>query len=191
MRRYAAFVFAGLLGGCALLGFGDGAPAPAPPPTPRAAWVVDWEGKPIGQATFIEGSGGVLIHLDFSERTLPPGWHGLHIHQSGRCGDAPQGFQEAGAHARHGAGAQHGLLNPAGPEAGDLPNLFAPATGAFGAEFFATGVTLMEHPADGRLSLLDSDGAALVIHAGVDDHRTQPIGGAGARIACAALTATP
>jgi Cu-Zn family superoxide dismutase len=32
--------------------------------------------------------------------------------------------------------------------------------------------------------LLDEDGSAVVIHADPDDHRTQPIGGSGARVGC-------
>jgi Cu-Zn family superoxide dismutase len=35
--------------------------------------------------------------------------------------------------------------------------------------------------------LIDQDGAAIVVHASPDDHETQPIGGAGARVACAAF----
>jgi len=31
---------------------------------------------------------------------------------------------------------------------------------------------------------MDKDGSALVIHANPDDYKTQPIGGAGARIVC-------
>jgi Cu-Zn family superoxide dismutase len=42
-----------------------------------------------------------------------------------------------------------------------------------------------------REPLLDGDGSALLIHAAPDDHTSQPIGGAGARIACAALTRLP
>jgi Cu-Zn family superoxide dismutase len=34
---------------------------------------------------------------------------------------------------------------------------------------------------------MDADGAALVIHANPDDYRSQPIGGAGDRVACAVI----
>jgi Cu-Zn family superoxide dismutase len=86
------------------------------------------------------------------------------------------------------------LLSADGPEAGDLPNLHASPTGAFGAEIFSPWITLAADPVGPRPQrqpLLDADGTALVIHAGADDHLTQPIGGAGARIACAALTPLP
>ena len=53
------------------------------------------------------------------------------------------------------------------------------------AEVFAPNLSLGE--AVGRLNLLDADGSALVIHASPDDHVSQPIGGAGARIACAPI----
>ncbi|MDX1661326.1 MAG: superoxide dismutase family protein, partial [Gemmatimonadota bacterium] len=35
--------------------------------------------------------------------------------------------------------------------------------------------------------LRDDDGAAVVIHAGADDYRTDPAGAAGDRIACGAI----
>ena len=77
-----------------------------------------------------------------NDRGLPPGWHGAHIHGVGDCSDFAAGFQAAGAHAGRHDDVQHGLLNPSGPEAGDLPNLAAPIAGPFGAEFFSTRLTL-------------------------------------------------
>jgi len=36
-------------------------------------------------------------------------------------------------------------------------------------------------------ALMDADGSSVVIHAAADDYNTQPIGGAGARVACAVI----
>jgi Cu-Zn family superoxide dismutase len=35
--------------------------------------------------------------------------------------------------------------------------------------------------------LLDADGAALVVHEGADDHKSDPAGNAGKRIACGVI----
>ena len=52
------------------------------------------------------------------------------------------------------------------------------------AEFFTTLVSVVggDMPA-----LLDEDGSAVIIHEHPDDHLTQPIGGAGGRIACGVI----
>jgi Cu-Zn family superoxide dismutase len=50
------------------------------------------------------------------------------------------------------------------------------------AELYSPRVSLKG--AGGRPSLLDADGSAIVVHANPDDHNSQPIGGAGARVAC-------
>ena len=36
--------------------------------------------------------------------------------------------------------------------------------------------------------LMDDDGSAIVVHENPDDHVTQPIGGAGGRVACGVLS---
>ena len=69
--------------------------------------------------------------------------------------------------------------NPAGPHAGDLPNVEVAANGVLSATVTVAGASMA--------SLLDTDGAALVIHAQADDYVTDPSGNSGARIACAVI----
>lgn len=128
-------------------------------------------GSEAGRATVTEVAGGVRVTLD--ARGLPPGTHGAHLHAIGLC-DAP-GFAGAGPHwnptERH-----HGAMNPQGPHGGDLPNLIVGSDGRG-----TLGVTL---PGATVAALLDSDGAAMVVHAGADDLMTDPAGNSGGRIAC-------
>lgn len=188
--RVATSLAALLLAGCVSIKTNE-----ARTPSPSVAMgraaeapIVNTGGARIGMARFREGPWGVVIRLEFTARSLTPGWHGLHLHQNGDCADFAAGFQASGAHVGHApSGAQHGLLNVAGPEAGDLANIFAPDAGAFGAELYTSNVTLAPTAQDGRMPLLTAKGAALVVHASTDDHTSQPIGGAGARVACAAI----
>jgi Cu-Zn family superoxide dismutase len=73
----------------------------------------------------------------------------------------------------------HGTLNPQGPHMGDMPNINVASDGSATVSVMTPGGTLR-----GTGGLLDSDGAAVVIHAQVDDYRTDPSGNSGARIAC-------
>ncbi|MEZ5958355.1 MAG: superoxide dismutase family protein [Hyphomonadaceae bacterium] len=188
MRPLAALVFAALLAACSST---PDSVQLAQDMRPRTIWVVGADGQAVGQATFTETPTGVLIRMEFLERRLPPGWHGLHLHARGDCSDFGAGFQASGAHITLNHRVQHGLMNRRGPESGDLPNIFAAPNAVFGAEVFSPYVTLHNARIGNRLPLLDSDGAALLIHAGPDDHQAQPIGNAGPRIACAALTPLP
>jgi Cu-Zn family superoxide dismutase len=134
--------------------------------------------QPIGDAVLRETPHGVLITLAL--RDLPQGEHGFHIHETGKC-EPP--FESAGGHFNP-ASKKHGFEVAAGAHAGDLPNLIVPDSGRVKLETIAGGVTLAEgKPA----SLLDGDGAALVVHAGPDDYTTDPAGNSGARIACAVV----
>lgn len=139
-----------------------------------SADILGADGSPIGAAVFTEGSNGILLRVEIMSGGLTPGWHGLHLHQVGDCSDHGT-FKLSGGHVGKVEGG-HGLLNPTGPEGGDIPNIWAGADGSAGYEAF-TRLTKMS-------SLLDSDGSALLIHTAEDDHISQPIGGAGARVAC-------
>jgi Cu-Zn family superoxide dismutase len=77
------------------------------------------------------------------------------------------------------------LLNPDANDSGDLPNIYANADGSATVELYSTLVSL--NGGGDRPALLDSDGSALVIHAQPDDYKSQPIGGAGDRVACAEI----
>lgn len=140
-------------------------------------------GERVGRAVLTQGPTGLLIRVEATG--LTPGWHGIHIHATGQC-DAP--FTSAGAHINHADhAAPHGLLNAGGPDDGDLPNVFADSQGRVNAEVFTTRARIAA-TGPGQW-LWDSDGSALVIHANADDHTAQPIGGAGARVACGVMAA--
>ena len=138
----------------------------------------DRDGKEAGTATLTEGAGEVKITLDLTG--LPQGIHAFHIHETGTC-EGPD-FKSAGGHFNP-YGKKHGVKNPAGSHAGDLPNVTIGLDGTGRAEAAAKGVTLGE----GDNSLFHSGGTALVIHAGPDDEMTDPAGNAGARIACGVI----
>lgn len=146
------------------------------------AVLINAQGANIGRVDLRQGPTGLLIKVEASG--LTPGWHGIHIHATAAC-EAP--FTSSGAHINHAEPkASHGLLNAAGPDDGDLPNVFAGADGKVNAELFTTRARISaEGPGQW---LWDQDGSAIIIHANADDHSSQPIGGAGDRVACAALT---
>jgi len=139
-------------------------------------------GASVGTATLTEAATGVLARIE--AKGLPPGWHGLHFHETGDCSKAD--FTSAGGHVHGQATKVHGLLNPDLNEAGDLPNLYVAADGTATVDLLSTFVSLKG--GGGRQALADKDGSALVIHANPDDYKTQPIGGAGARIACGVIS---
>ena len=135
-----------------------------------------------GTVSLTEAPHGVLVRIEANG--LTPGWHAVHFHSVANCGDV--GFKAAAGHVHAtGAASVHGLLNAGETDVGDLPNIFAATDGSAHAEIFAPSVTLGSGA--GRMNLLDTDGSAIVIHASPDDHSSQPIGGAGARVACAVI----
>lgn len=178
----AAALAVAALAACASMN-SDGGGARATPGDFGEATLVNAEGQRIGRAQFRQGTTGLLIRIEATG--LTPGWHGVHIHATGQCA-AP--FTSAGAHVNHGEpAAPHGLLNPEGPDDGDLPNIHAAADGSVNAEVFTTRARIAnEGPGQW---LWDADGSALIIHANPDDHSSQPIGGAGARVACGVMAA--
>lgn len=142
----------------------------------------DATGRDLGTVRVLLTSTGARLTGALSG--LPPGEHGFHLHQVGRC-DRTEAtpFTSAGGHYNP-AGRQHGALNPAGPHAGDLSNITAGADGRVAFPDSGLVVTMAGAARDG---LLDADGASLLVHATADDYRSDPAGQSGARIACGVL----
>ena len=126
---------------------------------------------------------GSLVQVVFNLQGVPPGTHGVHVHNVGRC-DAPE-FTSAGGHFDPGpaGNADPDLNHPF--HSGDLPNIVANATGAVTATSYTTRFNL-----GGPLSPFDADGAALIIHQNPDTYQTgtkgQGVGG-GTPIACGVI----
>ena len=156
----------------------------APPQAPAGAdsataTVRNAEGRELGTLTLREAGNGLAVSGRLAG--LSPGDHAVHLHMTGAC-NAPS-FDSAGSHWNPGE-RQHGSANPQGPHAGDLPNLTVGADSSGMVDGTTAAGTLR-----GELPLLDADGAAVIVHAGKDDYRSQPSGNAGSPIACGVVEA--
>jgi len=129
------------------------------------------QGQSVGTATLSPAKdGGVSVALDL--KNLTPGRHALHFHQTASC-EGPA-FTSAGGHYNP-ENKKHGLQNPEGPHAGDMNNFTVLKDGT------ARTTVVAPHMKMGVA-------AALVVHAGVDDLKTDPAGNAGDRVACGVVS---
>jgi Cu-Zn family superoxide dismutase len=171
--RFAAFVAS------ALLAIPIGSSAAETPEAPLGpivgrAQLRNAAGEAVGTAAVRDTPNGVLLSLEL--KAVGPGTHGLHIHTTGVC-TAPN-FESSGAHLNP-ANRMHGFRNPAGPHAGDLPNVHVDASKSLTTEFFAPQLKVAQ--------IFDADGSALVIHGMPDDYLSDPAGHAGDRLACGVI----
>ena len=149
-------------------------------PEPSAGVTLrDAEGRIVGGGVLLEESDGVRVLIDL--KGFKPGVKAIHIHAVGRCD--PPSFESAGPHFNP-KNAQHGLVNPKGPHAGDLPNITVEANGQGHLEYTNSRVSVESGPG----YLLGSNGTSMVVHEGPDDLLTDPAGNSGARVACGVIT---
>jgi len=134
-------------------------------------------GQPAGTARLL--SDGEQLSLAVTVNGMAPGAHGFHLHTTGTC-RAPD-FTSAGGHLNP-YNRTHGTQSPGGSHLGDMLNLQVNASGSA-----STTVDVSDTPASALEEIFDTDGTAVVVHAGADDYRTDPSGDAGSRIACGVL----
>jgi len=148
----------------------------------------DTQGNTIGVVSLVEVEDGVQINTQIEgfDMAVTEGQrdeHGFHIHETGNC--QADDYSSAGGHFNP-TKAGHGLLDPDGPHAGDLPNLWVEADGSADYRLTTDLITLQA----GDRSVFDEDSSAFIIHEGTDDYHTDPSGASGSRLACGVIRLT-
>ena len=148
------------------------------------ALMQDASGGDVGQVTITQRDDGKVVVLA-QVTNLSPGFHGFHIDETGVCDASTKPpFTSAGNH--------FSLMTTAHDDhSGDLPVLLITTDGS--------GELMVVTDRFKLASLLDEDGSAVVIDAGVDnfanipdrygqpDDETLSTGDAGSRIACGVI----
>jgi Cu-Zn family superoxide dismutase len=145
------------------------------------------DGTPAGRVTFTEAGGRVMVEARLTN--LPPGFHGFHIHATGKCERGTPPFTSAGGHMTLGDQA-----HPA--HAGDQPVVLVMSDRSAEIRFTTDRYRLAD--------LQVAEGRAVVVHALPDNYANVPTryvrqpdattaatGDAGDRVACGVVGGGP
>ncbi|MBI3376355.1 MAG: superoxide dismutase family protein [Betaproteobacteria bacterium] len=172
MRKvFLALAIAVALSGCAGTGTGEG---------PRAtAQLQPTKGNSTsGIVEFVQV--GSKVRVSANVTGLKPGQeHGFHVHESGDCSSG-DGMSAKGHFNPHGK--PHGHGGTTERHAGDMPNLKADANGNASTSVELDVIAVAAGPA----SVV---GRGVIVHVQPDDYKSQPVGNAGARMACGVVRA--
>jgi Cu-Zn family superoxide dismutase len=170
----------------AAAGAAAAASAAAGPPGPSARAVLEPAKETpgfSGRVVFTQLAGGQVRVVADVAGVAPPGNHGFHVHENGKCErdttGAGKDFTSAGGHFNPG-GAAHACPDAASRHAGDLGNIAIQADGTGHLDVTTSGLSLA-----GATAVV---GRAVILHAAADDCATQPTGNAGGRLACGVVT---
>jgi Cu/Zn superoxide dismutase len=164
----------------------------ATPPSQTKARLRNQAGVDVGAVTFTQVGGRVRASIVVTGLAPASEFHGFHIHTNGACtGDF---VTSAGGHWNP-TGATHG------DHQGDLPSVYADASGTARASSYLEAFTVAQ-------LLSDPGGVAVIVHAGRDNYANIPAarystvdgpgadattnntGDAGGRYACGVITPT-
>ncbi|MSQ63876.1 MAG: superoxide dismutase family protein [Betaproteobacteria bacterium] len=129
-----------------------------------------------GTATFVQIDGKVRVTANVSG-LKPDSQFGFHIHEAGDCnsGDGMSAKGHFNPLAK-----PHGHHTTMERHAGDMPNLQSDASGNASLTADLDVITITP----GTTGIV---GRGLIVHAQPDDYKSQPVGNAGARSACAVI----
>lgn len=147
-------------------------------PRATASLVATKGNKTHGEVTFDQVGDKVRVVVQVIG-LKPNREHGFHIHEAGDCSSG-DGMSAKGHFNPHGK--PHGAPGSSARHAGDLPNLKADGKGRAKMTTMVDMVTVTPGPA----SIV---GRGLIVHAEPDDYKSQPVGNAGARMACGVIKA--